>query len=88
MRLRHINMIDWLLSRVVKVVTEENIIVINCMVQLLFLKSLIILLITIMVDIVYLLTSIIIKRLIRLYLRAHSRIKWVSYYLRRTPLHP
>jgi len=41
-----------------------------------------------MVDIVYLLTSIIIKRLIRLYLRAHSRIKWVSYYLRRTPLHP
>ena len=88
MRLRHINMIDWLLSRIVKVMTEENIIVINCMVQLLFLKSLIILLITIMVDIVYLLTSIIIKRLIRLYLRAHYRIKWVSYYLRRTPLHP
>lgn len=74
-----------LITWIVEVVAEEYVVIINCMVQLLFLISLLIFLITVVIHIVYLLPCIIV-RLVRFNLRRHRIAEWIPHHLRRTSL--
>ena len=86
MLLNHTNgLLLLLITWIIEIVTEEYIVIINRMVQLLFLISLLVFLITVVINIVYLLTCIV-KWMVRLYLRCHCISKWVTHHLRRTSL--
>ena len=54
----HINLL-LLLSRIIKIIASKNVIVINSMVQLLLLKALLVFLVSVMVDVIYLLRVLI-----------------------------
>jgi len=74
-----------LITWIVEIVAEENVIIINCMVQLLFVIFLLVLLITVVIHIVYLLTCNI-NRFVRINLRGHGVTERVPHHLRRTAL--